>query len=118
MIAALGAVIAQLFTLEEKDAGFGYSLVGKPLAILCYFISMATVLIGAFRTWRYQQAMVHGKALSGGIEISAIAFLFLAVSTSSYLHVVYSRSLLCSWTNLTICRGYSCWEYSLAFLLP
>lgn len=37
-------------------------------------------MIGAFRTWRTQNAMVRGKAITGGIEIILLAAGFFAVS--------------------------------------
>jgi hypothetical protein len=34
---------------------------------------MYTLAIGAFRTWRSQNAIVRGKAVSGGFEIVSLA---------------------------------------------
>lgn len=37
-------------------------------------------MIGAFRTWRSQNAIVRGKAITGGFEIILLAFGIFAVS--------------------------------------
>ncbi|RQM05867.1 hypothetical protein DH86_00002185, partial [Scytalidium sp. 3C] len=55
------------------NATFGYFVLGKPLACICQGLAIYTLLVGAFRTWRLQSAMVRGKALTGGIEIILIA---------------------------------------------
>jgi uncharacterized membrane protein YidH (DUF202 family) len=80
MMAIIGTIISQLFTLEQSDTGFGFSLVGRPLAITCYCFSIGTVLLGAIRASRFQHAMIQGKALSGGFEIATLAIGLVAVS--------------------------------------
>lgn len=77
--AILGTVVAQLLALQPPDSGFGYTMVGKPLATVCYCFSMCITLLGACRVWRIQHAMFLGKTLSGGFEIMTIAVGFLAV---------------------------------------
>ncbi|KAI0601443.1 hypothetical protein F4775DRAFT_450469 [Biscogniauxia sp. FL1348] len=72
LLALTGVVVAQLTLLQQRDTGFGYSLVGRPLSIFCYASAIWTVLSGAFRAWRYQHALVQGKALSGGLEIGSL----------------------------------------------
>ncbi|WQF87379.1 hypothetical protein CDEST_12393 [Colletotrichum destructivum] len=78
--AILGTVVAQLLALQPPDSGFGYTMVGKPLATVCYCFSMCITLLGACRVWRIQHAMFLGKTLSGGFEIMTIAVGFLALS--------------------------------------
>lgn len=80
MSAIVGTLVAQLFVLEDNDDGFGYFAIGRPLATLCFVFSICTVLVGTCRTWRHQQAMIHGKALTGGPEIVVLAAISLAVS--------------------------------------
>ncbi|KAI1632094.1 hypothetical protein F4809DRAFT_629313 [Biscogniauxia mediterranea] len=80
LLALTGVVVAQLTLLQQRDTGFGYSLVGRPLSIFCYASAIWTVLSGAFRAWRYQRALVQGKALSGGLEIGLVALLVLALA--------------------------------------
>ncbi|KAH7155854.1 hypothetical protein B0J13DRAFT_235249 [Dactylonectria estremocensis] len=65
----LGTAIAQLFRITEDGPGFGYTRAGKPLATLCFAYSIATILLGAVRSWRHQHSLVSGRALTGGFEI-------------------------------------------------
>ncbi|KAF7548651.1 hypothetical protein G7046_g8602 [Stylonectria norvegica] len=67
-----GTVVAQLFSLKNHDSGFGYTLVGKPLAAVCFIFSIGTLLLGAVRSWRHQRAIIRGKALVSGLEIHII----------------------------------------------
>lgn len=66
------------------NATFGYFVLGKPLACICQGLAIYTLLVGAFRTWRLQSAMVRGKALTGGIEIILIAIGMLLVSSDAH----------------------------------
>ncbi|TVY82405.1 hypothetical protein LSUE1_G003589 [Lachnellula suecica] len=52
---------------------FGFYVLGKPLSCICQGAAIYTLMIGGFRTWRSQNAMVRGKAISGGFEIVALA---------------------------------------------
>ncbi|KAH7156654.1 hypothetical protein EDB81DRAFT_396852 [Dactylonectria macrodidyma] len=65
----LGTAVAQLYSITEDGLGFGYTQVGKPLATLCFAFSIATILLGAIRSWRHQHSMMGGRALTGGFEI-------------------------------------------------
>jgi len=70
-----GVITAQLFRLQRHpspDPTFGYFVLGIPLASLFIAASVATVLLGAWRFWRQQSAMVRGKVLAGGWEINVI----------------------------------------------
>jgi uncharacterized membrane protein YidH (DUF202 family) len=80
MSAVIGTLVAQLFTLEQQDNGFGYSAIGRPLSTACFCLSIITISLGACRTWRHQHAMISGKALTGGFEITILTVGFLAVS--------------------------------------
>ncbi|KAF3807500.1 hypothetical protein GCG54_00000029 [Colletotrichum gloeosporioides] len=77
--AILGTIVAQLFALQQADSGFGYSMLGKPLATVCYGLSICTTLLGACRAWRLQNAMLRGKAIAGGFEVTSLAVGFLAL---------------------------------------
>ncbi|KAI0383452.1 hypothetical protein F5Y04DRAFT_250265 [Hypomontagnella monticulosa] len=79
MLALTGVLVAQLTLLQQQDSGFGYSRVGKPLAVCCYASAIWTVLSGACRVWRYQQALIRGQALTGGFELASITMVFLAL---------------------------------------
>ncbi|CAG8974934.1 hypothetical protein HYALB_00007611 [Hymenoscyphus albidus] len=73
----MGVLVAQLFRLEhipEPTNHFGFYVLGKPLACICQGAAIYSLSIGCFRTWRYQNAIVRGKAISGGYEIVLLAF--------------------------------------------
>lgn len=71
----LGVVTAQLFRLQRQimpDAGIGYFLLGVPLAVTCIICAVLLVLLGGYRFWRQQQALVRGKIYAGGWEVKLI----------------------------------------------
>lgn len=111
----IGTTVAQLFSINHHDSGFGYTAVGRPLAAACFVIAIATLLMGAVRTWRYQNAMIRGRALASGFEIhligisvSLVSILRLPLvaknrtdvrsffwsSLASYSRLIYSRQTL------------------------
>lgn len=68
----LGVTVAQLFRLQHSPTPnpiFGFYVLGKPLACICQGAAIYTLLLGAYRTWRIQNAIVRGKAITGGFEI-------------------------------------------------
>ena len=70
-----GAIIAQLFRLQDTDVpapGLSYFRLGVPLAALFLSSAIFVVLLGAHRFWRQQSAMARGKVWAGGWEINAI----------------------------------------------
>jgi len=74
--------VAQLFRLQHSptpNAIFGFYVLGKPLSCICQGTAIYVLLIGAFRTWRTQNAIIRGKAISGGFEIVMLAGGFLAI---------------------------------------
>ncbi|KAE9577273.1 hypothetical protein CGCF415_v001770 [Colletotrichum fructicola] len=77
--AILGTIVAQLFALQQADSGFGYAILGKPLATVCYGLSICATLLGACRAWRLQKAMLRGKAIAGGFEVTSLAVGLLAL---------------------------------------
>ena len=77
--ALLGTIIAQLFFLQGQDGGFGYTTVGRPLAAACFAISIVTLLLGAYRTWRHQRAVLHGRVLVRGFETLCVGLMFFSV---------------------------------------
>ena len=71
----LGVVIAQLFRLQHTDNPnrvIGYFIVGTPLAAVLIIAGIVVLLLGAFRTWRQQNAIVRGKIHAGGWEVAII----------------------------------------------
>jgi uncharacterized membrane protein YidH (DUF202 family) len=100
-----GVVTAQLFRLqrsENPDPDFGFYVIGTPLSVMFIGMAIVVLLVGAFRFWRLQNALVRGKARTGGWEVLLIMGLSLLVSDSieglsfivdSGLIILYSFSL-------------------------
>jgi len=82
MMATLGVLIAQLFTIQSSDPGFGYHALGQPMATVCLSSSIIILLLGCLRFWRWQAALVRGKSLCGGPEIVIVAVGLLLVRVS------------------------------------
>lgn len=79
-----GVLIAQLFRLQHAvnpDAELGYFVLGVPLSAIFMVSSMITVLLGGYRFWRQQNAMLRGKVWAGGWEILLIMGMIVAVSS-------------------------------------
>ncbi|KAI9648016.1 hypothetical protein NHQ30_002644 [Ciborinia camelliae] len=82
-LSMLGITITQLFRLQHSpnpNPVIGFFVLGKPLGCMCQFAAITTLLIGIFRSWRHQNAMLRGKALSGGFEVLIIGSGFFFVS--------------------------------------
>ncbi|KAK8164223.1 hypothetical protein IWX90DRAFT_505224 [Phyllosticta citrichinensis] len=70
-----GVILAQLFRLQHSlhpDAHLGFFVLGIPLASTFIACAIAVALLGAFRFWRQQSAIVRGKVLAGGWEVLVI----------------------------------------------
>jgi uncharacterized membrane protein YidH (DUF202 family) len=70
-----GIIVAQLFYLQHSPKphpDFGFYKIGKPLSATFISMGIAVLLIGAIRFWRLQSALVRGKAMAGGWEVSLI----------------------------------------------
>ncbi|CAG8958404.1 hypothetical protein HYFRA_00011081 [Hymenoscyphus fraxineus] len=83
-LSMMGVLVAQLFRLEhipEPTNHFGFYVLGKPLACICQGAAIYSLSIGCFRTWRSQNAIVRGKAISGGFEIVLLALGIFIVSS-------------------------------------
>ncbi|KAL8970725.1 MAG: hypothetical protein Q9197_003666 [Variospora fuerteventurae] len=81
-LAFLGVYIAQLFRLqhtEHPDPVFGFFVLGKPLSCICTGAALCVSLLGAYRFWRQQNAMMRGKVFGGGWEVLATFAIVLAV---------------------------------------
>lgn len=71
----IGVSVSQLFRLQhsiDPDNKFGYYILGKPLAIICQISAIYALALGAYRSWRHQNAIVRGKAISGGFEVGLL----------------------------------------------
>ena len=81
--AMLGIYIAQLFRLQhtlDSGSGFGFFTLGIPLACLCTGAAIVIAVLGAYRFWRQQNAMLRGKIHVWGWEMAAIAIAAFSVS--------------------------------------
>ncbi|KAK7609954.1 hypothetical protein JOL62DRAFT_557257 [Phyllosticta paracitricarpa] len=70
-----GVILAQLFRLQHSlhpDAHLGFYVLGIPLASTFIGCAIAVALLGAFRFWRQQSAIIRGKVLAGGWEMLVI----------------------------------------------
>lgn len=71
----VSVIIAQLFRLEHAqnpNRVFGYLALGIPLACVCIGAAVVVLLLGAYRFWRQQNAILRGKVHAGGWEVNAI----------------------------------------------
>jgi hypothetical protein len=78
----IGVTVAQLFRLQHSPTAnpiFGFYVLGRPLACICQGAAIYALLLGAFRTWRIQNALVRGKAIAGGFEVILLGLGVLAV---------------------------------------
>jgi uncharacterized membrane protein YidH (DUF202 family) len=80
VLAMLGTLVAQLFTINAQDHRPNSSLLGKPLATIFFTLAIVTVGLGAIRNYRHQSFLIEGKALAGGVEIHILSLLSLLVS--------------------------------------
>lgn len=74
-LSVVSVIIAQLFRLEHAQNPsrvFGYFILGIPLACVCIGAAIVVLLLGAYRFWRQQNAILRGKVRVGGWEINAI----------------------------------------------
>ncbi|KAK6612705.1 hypothetical protein H4I96_01918 [Botrytis cinerea] len=81
-LSMLGVSIAQLFRLQHSPTPnplIGFFVLGKPLACICQGAAITTLLVGSIRSWRHQNAIVRGKALSGGFEVLLIGVGFFLI---------------------------------------
>ncbi|OBT70048.1 hypothetical protein VE03_00673 [Pseudogymnoascus sp. 23342-1-I1] len=86
-LSMLGIIISQLFTLQKSispDPHIGYFVTGKPLGAVCQGAAMLTLMLGAFRWWRQQNAITRGKALAGGFELTVIGLVILLLCLACF----------------------------------
>ena len=74
-LSVVAVLIAQLFRLQHTDnpnKTLGYFVIGIPLACVFIVAAIAVLLLGTYRFWRQQNAILRGKVHAGGWEINAI----------------------------------------------
>ncbi|ORY05078.1 hypothetical protein BCR34DRAFT_448932, partial [Clohesyomyces aquaticus] len=89
-LAMTGVLTAQLFRLQHSinpSPTFGFFVLGIPLAATFIGLGALVLLIGAFRFWRQQRAMIRGKVHAGGWEITAIMGLSIVLCTVAFVLV-------------------------------
>jgi uncharacterized membrane protein YidH (DUF202 family) len=72
VLSMIGVTVAQLFRLQHSanpNPVFGFYVLGKPLACICQGCAICFLLLGAYRSWRLQNAIVRGKTIAGGFEV-------------------------------------------------
>jgi uncharacterized membrane protein YidH (DUF202 family) len=78
-----GVITAQLFRLQHSmnpNSDIGFYVIGVPLAATFIAIGMVVLLIGAYRFFKQQHAMIRGKVHAGGWELTVIMLLCISVS--------------------------------------
>ncbi len=84
-LSMIGIVTTQLFTLQSAhvpDMNLSFFVMGIPLGSVCQAAALFNMIIGAYRFWRHQNAMVKGQACAGGWEILLIGGFIAIVSAS------------------------------------
>ncbi|KAJ4288159.1 hypothetical protein N0V90_012176 [Kalmusia sp. IMI 367209] len=92
-LAMTGVITAQLFRLQHSispNPTIGYFILGMPLAASFMVSGMVVLLIGAYRFWRQQGAMIRGKVYTGGWEITGIMVLSILVSGLLFCYLCLS----------------------------
>lgn len=99
-----GVLIAQLFRLQrfpsQEQSNLSYFEVAVPLSVTCHGIALVIALIGAFRFWRQQTAIVGGSVRAGGWELNSTALMISLVSISAQC---YNITWLGGWYFVANC---------------
>ena len=80
----VSVIIAQLFRLQHAqnpDKVFGFFVLGIPLACVCIGAAIVVLLLGAYRFWRQQNAILRGKVRAGGWEMHVIGLMIALVGS-------------------------------------
>jgi len=90
-LSSLGVAIAQLFRLQHTatpNPVFGFYTLGKPLACICQGAAIYCLGLGAYRSWRLQNAIIRGKAISGGFELVLLGLGVAVVMVAFWVLIV------------------------------
>ena len=74
-LSMVSVIIAQLFRLQhvqDPNKVLGFFVLGIPLACVCIGAAIGVLLLGAYRFWRQQNAILRGKVHAGGWEVNLI----------------------------------------------
>ncbi len=89
-LSMMGIFTTQLFILQVTrlpHMNVSFFVLGVPLGSLCQVAALMNIIIGAYRFWRLQSAMVNGRACAGGWELLLIGGLMVLVSALPLLMV-------------------------------
>ncbi len=78
----LAVIIAQLFRLQHTESphkDLGFFVIGTPLACVCIMAAIVVLMLGTYRFWRQQNAILRGKVHAGGWEVNAIGVTIFTV---------------------------------------
>ena len=81
-LSVLAVIIAQLFRLqhlENPNKDLGFFIISIPLACICIAAAVIVLLLGTYRFWRQQNAILRGKVYAGGWEVNAIGGIMFSV---------------------------------------
>ncbi|KAK0515579.1 hypothetical protein JMJ35_001613 [Cladonia borealis] len=90
-LSIIAVIIAQLFRLEHNanpNKIFGFYALGIPLACTCIGAAMVILLLGAYRFWRQQNAILRGKVHVGGWEVNAVGVTVSTVTLALFVLIV------------------------------
>jgi uncharacterized membrane protein YidH (DUF202 family) len=82
-LSMIGVFTSQFFILQSShlpNMNLSFFVLGVPLGSVCQVAALVNILVGAYRFWRHQCAMVKGQALAGGWEIMVIGGVVALVS--------------------------------------
>ncbi|KAJ5874246.1 uncharacterized protein N7529_002676 [Penicillium soppii] len=85
-IAMQGALIAQLFRIPQSPSSREYMRfyeLGIPLSVTCNCVATMVALVGAYRFWDQQTAILRGKVHCRGWELNCVGLLLFAVAMDS-----------------------------------
>ena len=91
-LSMIGIVTTQLFVLQAGHLPYmnlSFFVLGIPLGSLCQAAALVNIIIGAYRFWRLQSAMVKGQACAGGWEPLLVGGLVALVSARALLMVKF-----------------------------
>ncbi|OCL03549.1 hypothetical protein AOQ84DRAFT_347547 [Glonium stellatum] len=86
-LAIMGVITAQLFRLQHSinpNPNLGFFVLGIPLAVIFIATAILVLLLGAFRFWKQQNALVRGKIHAGGWEINTIMCLTIVLCLATF----------------------------------
>jgi uncharacterized membrane protein YidH (DUF202 family) len=93
-LSSIGVVIAQTARIQhivhpEREHEIKYSVLGVPQAAACQGAAIVVILIGAYRFFRQEKAMIRRKARIGGWELHLFFAVILAMLATFFCFVFF-----------------------------